>query len=69
MINLNKVLKSDVVTLMAELKKKNFSNEDIAVMLKRTTQTVYAWGAKTEAMKNRIPCLAEFNALKHLLEK
>ncbi len=66
---MNKILKADIVALMAELKKKNFTNEDIAVMLKRTTQTIYAWGSKTEAMKSRIPCLAEYQVLKRLLKK
>ena len=66
---MEKIKKEDIVKLMAELKKKNFSNEDIAVMLHRTTQTIYAWGSRTEAMKNRVPCLSEYEALSHLLEK
>ena len=66
---MQKILKSEVIELMKQLREKNYTNEQLAVMLKRTTQTIYAWGSKTKAMETRVPCLAEFEALKRLLEK
>ena len=67
MIDLEKIKKEDVVALMAELKKKNFSNEDLAVMLGRSGQTIWSWSSMS--MPKRIPCKSEFEALRHLLAK
>jgi len=64
---LKKIDKSDVVKLMAELKAKNFTQEDIGSMLGRSGQTIWAWGSS--AMPKRVPCISEYEALKRLLVK
>ncbi len=58
-----KIKKEEIVKLMLELKKK-YSNEELAVMLSRSGQTIWSWGQNTN---KRIPCLSDFNVLKHLL--
>ena len=55
--------KSEVVKLMAELKAK-FSNEELAVGLSRSSQTIWSWGRLDN---KRIPCLSDLNVLKRLL--
>jgi len=61
-----KIDKAEVVSLMAKLKEK-YRNEELAVMLERSTQTIYCWGS--EKMVNRIPSRSDYNVLKHLLDK
>jgi len=64
---MKKVIKEEVVKVMAELKAKNFSQEDIGSMLGRTQQTIWAWGSAS--MPNRVPCRSEYEALKRLTVK
>ncbi len=58
--------KSEVVKLMAELKAKGFSNEELAVGLSRSSQTIWSWGRLDN---KRVPCLSDLNVLKRLLAK
>ena len=60
-----RILKSEVIKLMADLKERGFTNEELAVMLNRSSQTVWCWSAETQP--NRIPCKSDYEVLKRLL--
>ena len=57
--------KREVIKLMADLKAK-YSNEELAVMLSRSAQTIWSWGRLDN---KRVPGLSDFNVLKRLLVK
>jgi len=61
---MKKIEKKEVIKLMADLKAKGFSNEELAVMLSRSSQTIWSWGQKEN---KRVPCKSDFGVLKHLL--
>ena len=60
---MEKILKNDVVKLMADLKEK-YSNEELGVMLERSAVTIWSWG---NSANKRIPCLSDLNVLRKLL--
>ena len=62
---MQKVKKEDVIILMAQLRQKGYSQEELAVKLGRTQQTIWAWGSKVKP--DRVPCISEFEALQGLL--
>lgn len=63
---MKKVIKEDVVKVMAELKEKGYSQEEIAVMLGRTQQTIWAYGS---GATDRVPCKSDYEVLKRLAVK
>ncbi len=63
---MERVKKEDVIKLMAGLKAKGFSNEELAVGLSRSSQTIWSWGRLDN---KRVPCLSDLNVLKRLLAK
>ena len=52
---------------MADLRAKGYCNEELAVMLARSTQTIWCWSSAT--MPKRIPCKSDWDVLNHLLKK
>ena len=62
---MDKILKEDVIKLMAELKVKGYKNEELAVMLNRSAQTIWCWSS--DAMPHRIPSKSDYEVLKRLL--
>lgn len=61
---MEKIKKADVIKLMADLKAK-YRNEELAVMIARSTQTIYCWSAPQ--MINRVPSKSDYEFLKRLL--
>ena len=61
---MKRIEKAEVIKLMAELKAKGFSNEELAVMLSRSSQTIWSWNNPDN---KRVPCLSDLNVLKRLL--
>jgi flavoprotein len=57
-----KIPKSEVVKVMAELKKK-YSNEELAVMISKTTQSIWRWSSP---INKSVPDLANYELLKRL---
>ena len=64
---MEKIKKEDVIKLMTELKAKGYSNPELAVMLNRSTQTIWCWSS--EAMPKRVPAKSDYEVLKRLLVK
>ena len=62
---MKRIDKSEVLKLMADLKEK-YTNEEIAVMLERSSQTVWTWSSPTNT---RIPCRSDYEVMKRLLVK
>ena len=62
---MERVKKDSVCRVIEALKVKGYSQEEIAVKLGRTQQTIWAWGSK--AKMKRVPCLAEYKALIEIL--
>ncbi len=60
---MKRIEKTEVIKLMMELKKK-YSNEELAIMLSRSAQTIWGWSNSTN---KRVPCLSDLNVLKRLL--
>jgi len=58
-----KIDKTEVVSLMAKLKEK-YRNEELACMLDRTTQSIWAWSSNST---KRVPCKSDYLVLKRLL--
>ena len=63
---MERIKKEDVIKLMADLKAKGYTSEELAVMLQRTTQSIWAWRSKAT---KRIPCKSDWEVLNHLLKK
>ena len=64
---MKKIEKSEIVKLLADLKEKGYTQPELAVMLNRSTQTIWCWSSG--AMPNRIPAKSDYNVLKRLLVK
>ena len=62
---MKRIKKEEVIKLMSALKEK-FSNEELAVMLSRSSATLWAWGQDNN---KRIPCLSDYNVLRRLATK
>ena len=62
---MQKILKSEVVKLMSALKAK-FSNEELAVMIDRSSQTLWSWG---QEKNKRVPCKSDYEVLRRLAAK
>jgi hypothetical protein len=63
---MKKVVKEEAVRLLAELRNKGYSNEELAVMLGRTAQTIWAWGSVSAQGKERVPPKSDYEVLKRL---
>ncbi len=63
---MQKILKAEVIKLMAELKKK-YSNEELGSLLGKSAQTI--WCFSSPKLSQRIPSKMDFKALKDLLNK
>jgi hypothetical protein len=61
-----KVIKEEIIRVIKELKDKGHSPEELAVMLGRSHQTIWAWGSLAS---NRVPCKGEYEVLKRLTIK
>ena len=62
---MKRIKKEEVIRLMTTLKAK-FSNEELAVMLDKSSQTLWSWG---QEKNKRVPCKSDWEVLKHLLAK
>ena len=63
-----KVIKSEVVEVMKQLKARGYGHEELAVALGKKTQTIWAWSSNAPIAIKRIPDKANFTILKRLLE-
>ena len=59
--------KAEVIKLMGDLKAKGYSNPELAVMLNRSSQTIWCWSSGI--MPKRIPAKSDYEVLKRLLVK
>lgn len=61
-----KPTKAEIIKLMAELKAKGFTNEDLgsSLILDKSSQTLWAWSSPKN---KRIPCKSDYEALRRLL--
>lgn len=64
---MQKVTKEEAIKLLQDLKAKGYSQEELAVMLGVTQQTIWCWSSKT--MPNRVPRKGDYELLKRVLEK
>lgn len=64
---MERITKAQAVNVLVELRLKGITQEEIAVYLGRTQQTIWAWGS--DAMPKRKPCRMEFEALQKLLKE
>ena len=62
---MEKIKKEEIVKLIVDLKVKGYKNEDLAVMLARSVQTVWCWSSPT--MPKRVPAKSDYEVLKRLL--
>ncbi len=60
---MKKIPKNEIVNMIAELKKKGYSLEELAVMIGKTQQTLWAYSSMAT---DRVPCLSDYRALKSL---
>ena len=63
---MKRIEKAEVIALMKALKEKGYSSEELAVMLQKTTQSIWAWRSNTT---KRVPCKSDWDVLNHLLVK
>lgn len=63
---MQKIPKNEIVNVIAELKAKGYSLEELAVMLGRTQQTLWAWSSIST---NRVPAKGDYELLKRLTVK
>ena len=63
---MQKIPKSEVVAVMKQLKEMGYSHEKLAVMLERTSQTIWRWQS---AMTKSVPCKSDYEVLKRLTVK
>lgn len=63
---MNKIPKEEIVKVMAELRVKGYSNEKLAVMLDRTSQTIWRWQSP---ITKSVPCKSDYEVLKRLTVK
>ena len=58
-----KIPKSEVVAVMRQLREKGWSNEELAIKLGKTSQTIWRFQSLTS---KGIPCLSDYRELKAL---
>ncbi|MCK9370577.1 hypothetical protein M0R04_11765 [Candidatus Dojkabacteria bacterium] len=63
---MNKIPKAEVVKVMAELKAKGYSNEKLAVMLDKTSMSIWRWG---NPLNKVVPDKSNYEVLKRLTVK
>ena len=66
---MERVTKKEAVHLIARLKDDGWTNEELAVELGKTGQTIWAWGSEAEIVAGRIPDKSDYEALYRLLKK
>ena len=64
---MEQIKKADVIKLIADLRAKGFTQEELGVALGRSGQTIWCWSSDT--MPKRVPCKRDYEVLIHLLEK
>ena len=64
---MEKIKKEDVIKLMADLRVKGYTQEELGVALGRSGQTIWCWSSPT--MPKRVPCKSDYEVLNHLLKK
>ena len=62
---MQKISKEEVIKLIKDLRVK-YTQEELGVMLGRTTQTIWAWSSNST---KRIPAKSDYEVLKRLLVK
>lgn len=60
---MKKIPKEEVVKVITELKVKGYRNEDLAVALGRSCQSIWAWSS---IESNRIPSKSDYEVLKRM---
>ena len=60
---MNKIPKEEVVKVMAELRAKGWSNEELAIKLGKTSQTIWRFSS---ILNRGTPCLSDYRELKAL---
>ncbi len=63
---MKKIPKNEVVNTIADLKAKGYSLEELAVMIGKTQQTLWAWSS---SITKRIPGKSDYEVLKRLTVK
>lgn len=64
---MKKIPKDEIVKVIAELRDKGYSLEELAVMLGRTQQTLWAYSSL--AKPDRVPSKSDYEVLKRLTVK
>ena len=63
---MKKIVKEEIVRVILELKKMGYSEEELAVALNKTQQTIWAWGSFAT---KRVPCKSDYEVLKRMTVK
>lgn len=61
---MQKITKEEIVELLKQLKEKGYGHAELAVLINRTTNTIWAWSSNAT---KRVPCKSDFEILKRLL--
>jgi hypothetical protein len=68
-IPLEKVKKQDIIDLLALLKSRGWTQDELAIEIGRNHQTIYRWGAKTGKSATSVPSIGDYKMLQQLTEE